>query len=164
MTNALYDEDIVAWAEQQAASLRVLAQRRPDLSNLLDWDNLAEEMDSLGRTEVRLFTSPLKQFLIHLAKALSAPESRALPHWRTEAIGFHDDAVGAYLPSMRQKVDLDDLWRVSVRQARLALAEHDDALASDIPVSCPLTLDELLQPALDLDTAVDLAATRIGRP
>jgi len=39
----LYRDDIVAWAERQAAALRALALR-PELSNAVDWANLIEEM------------------------------------------------------------------------------------------------------------------------
>ena len=50
--NALYDEDFVRWTEEQAAALRRAKSLRPAGSrgsNLpLDWENLAEEIESLG--------------------------------------------------------------------------------------------------------------------
>jgi hypothetical protein len=42
---SLYDQDFLAWTEQQAALLRA---RRLDQ---LDLDNLAEELDTMGRSE-----------------------------------------------------------------------------------------------------------------
>jgi hypothetical protein len=46
--SALYDEDFVRWTEEQAAALR-----RAKGSNLpLDWEYLAEEIESLGKSEV----------------------------------------------------------------------------------------------------------------
>ncbi len=51
---SLYDEDVVAWAEQQAAALRALGAR-PDLSNALDWENVIEEVESVGLSEIRAF-------------------------------------------------------------------------------------------------------------
>ena len=47
---SLYDDDIVSWAEQQAAALRELAAK-PELSNVVDWENLIEEVETLGRSE-----------------------------------------------------------------------------------------------------------------
>ena len=44
----LYDEDFVRWTEQQAAALRQAAGL--DVNLPLDWENLAEEIDSLGRS------------------------------------------------------------------------------------------------------------------
>jgi hypothetical protein len=42
----LYEEDFVRWTEQQAAALRAAARAGTNLP--LDWENLAEEIDSLG--------------------------------------------------------------------------------------------------------------------
>ena len=42
---SLYDDDIVTWAEQQAAAVRALASR-PDLSNALDWENVAARFEN----------------------------------------------------------------------------------------------------------------------
>jgi Domain of unknown function DUF29 len=42
----LYDEDFVRWTEQQVAALRDAAGLTTNLS--LDWENLAEEIDSLA--------------------------------------------------------------------------------------------------------------------
>ncbi|WP_227439667.1 DUF29 family protein [Methylobacterium sp. W2] len=67
---SLYDDDIVSWTEQQAAALRVLA-RRPDLSKMLDWENVAEEIESVGRSQVQAVESLLVQTLAHLLKRRS---------------------------------------------------------------------------------------------
>jgi len=45
----LYDEDLVAWSRQQAEALRSAA--RTDSNQQLDWENLAEEIESLGQIE-----------------------------------------------------------------------------------------------------------------
>jgi Domain of unknown function DUF29 len=55
---ALYDEDFVRWTKEQAAALR-RAKNLPPAgtvgSNLpLDWENLAEEIESLGKSERRV--------------------------------------------------------------------------------------------------------------
>ena len=43
----LYDRDFFLWTQEQAAALRAVRK-----SNLpLDWDNLAEEIESLGRSQ-----------------------------------------------------------------------------------------------------------------
>ncbi len=43
----LYEEDTVAWSEQQAAALRAAA--RGGSNQPLDWENLAEEIEELGQ-------------------------------------------------------------------------------------------------------------------
>jgi hypothetical protein len=47
----LYDEDILLWSEQQADVIRRLARTRRDLPNELDVENVAEEIESVGRSE-----------------------------------------------------------------------------------------------------------------
>jgi len=53
---SLYDDDIVTWAEEQAAALRALGTRS-DLSNAVDWANVAEEIESVGRSHLRACSS-----------------------------------------------------------------------------------------------------------
>jgi hypothetical protein len=65
----LYEQDFVLWTEQQAAGLR-----RAEGSNLpLDWENLAEEIESLGRSDRRGLRSQIRRVLRHLLKLESFP-------------------------------------------------------------------------------------------
>jgi Domain of unknown function DUF29 len=60
----LYDRDFVLWTEEQAAALR-----RAKASNLpLDWENLAEEIESLGKSDRREIASQIRRILHHLLK------------------------------------------------------------------------------------------------
>jgi len=47
----LHDKDFVAWSKEQAEALRVAV--RSGSSQKLDWENLAEEVESLGFSERR---------------------------------------------------------------------------------------------------------------
>jgi hypothetical protein len=78
----LYGDDILLWSEQQADALRRRA------ANEIDWDNVAEEIESLGRSEVRAVESLLVQALRHILKAEAWPLSRDAPGWRADAIDF----------------------------------------------------------------------------
>lgn len=42
----LYQRDLLAWSRQQAEALRTAA--RTSSNQLLDWENLAEEIEDLG--------------------------------------------------------------------------------------------------------------------
>ena len=59
---SLYDRDFLAWTEQQAALLRA---GRPDQ---LDLDNLAEELDTMGRSEWSELENRLEALLMHMLK------------------------------------------------------------------------------------------------
>lgn len=131
----LYDDDILAWSEQQADNLRRRA------SNALDWDNLAEEIDDVGRSQLRAVESHLIQALLHDLKVLAWPTSRDVSHWRAEARGQRDDARAAFTPSMTQRLDMAELYRCALRR----LPEVNDGLAPmSLPTSYPLSLDALL--------------------
>ena len=133
--NDLYDEDILTWSEQQAELLR----RRS--ANALDWDRLAEEIEDVGRSQLRAVESHLIQALLHDLKATAWPLSRDLPHWRAEARGQRDDARSAFTPSMAQRIDVPTLYRRALRRMPEAI---DGQPPLPVPEACTVTLDELL--------------------
>lgn len=150
---SLYDDDIVTWAEQQASTLRALA-RRPDLSNILDWANVAEEIESVGRSQIQAVESLLAQTLAHLLKRLSAPDAASLDHWYQEAGTFQITAMNRYERSMRQRLDWDKIWSSAQSLAKLGLRRYGDTLIPNLPLQCPLGPDELLVLPCDLDAAL----------
>ncbi|MGE7418544.1 DUF29 domain-containing protein [Methylobacterium tarhaniae] len=129
---SLYDEDVVAWAEQQAAALRALGAR-PDLSTVLDWDNIIEEVESVGRSEISTVERALRLVLVHLIKHLSAPHQPPAQHWRSEIVAFQITGRVSYRPSMRRKINLDKVWRDAVVQAEAGRPARDVALHAGRP-------------------------------
>ena len=74
----LYDRDFVLWAEEQSALLR-----NAKGSNLpLDWDNLAEEIESLGRSQRTELKSQIRRILRHLFKLVASPAAEPRGGWR----------------------------------------------------------------------------------
>jgi Domain of unknown function DUF29 len=107
----------------------------------LDWPNIAEEIETVGRNEIRACESHLVQALLHMLKAQAWPTSRKVPHWEAEARGQRDEARAAFAPSMVQRIDLMALYRRALRR----LPDSVDGVPP-LPVApnCPITLDELL--------------------
>jgi hypothetical protein len=135
-----YDTDILEWSERQAELLRRRAAG--DLVNeaALDWPNIAEEIEDVGRSELRSCRSLLRQALRHMLKAEAWPLSRDAPSWRADAIDFRRQARDAFTPSMRQRIDITDLYR----EALQALPETVDGHAP-LPIQTDIpALDELL--------------------
>lgn len=151
-TESLYWRDLPAWTEEQVAALRALAARR-DLPNTLDLENLIEEMEALGRSQLNAAVSPMRLILEHLIKLHLSPTSLATRHWRAEIVGWHATVLDCYAPSMRQKIDLDREWRSAMRRMRERLASQVIAWP-ELPVECPITLENLLADPLDIDAAV----------
>jgi len=134
-----YDTDILIWSERQAKLLRRLADGER-VNDQVDWENVIEEVDSVGREQLHAVESLLLQAIIHRLKAAAWPLSRDAPTWRADAISFGAQASNRYALSMRQRINLQRIFR----QACRALPETIDG-QPPLPVSevCP-TLDELL--------------------
>jgi hypothetical protein len=136
-----YEADILTWSEQQAALLHRMARGELVNSAELDWPNIAEEIESVGREQLHAVESLLVQALIHMLKAEAWPLSPAAPGWRAEAVRFRGDAARRFAPSMRQRIDIAKLYRSALR----ALPETIDGQSPlPVPAECPVTLDELL--------------------
>src|SRR5437870_11319419 len=110
MDDSAYDEDILVWSEQQASVLRGLRSRR-DLPNELDLENVAEEIEDVGRSELNAAQSLIRQILVHIIKASSVPDVDLVMHWHGEAVGFHADLLDRVTPSMVNRIDASVLWR-----------------------------------------------------
>src|SRR5687768_8938258 len=108
--STLYDDDILLWSEQQAEIIRRLRATQRDLPNELDLENVAEEIESVGRSEMASVESFLRLLMLHLIKIASAPASPAVTHWREEALNFAADALTRFSPSMTQRIDLERAW------------------------------------------------------
>jgi hypothetical protein len=147
---SLYDEDILLWSEQQAEVIRRLGQTRHELSNELDVENVAEEIESVGRSELAAVKSYIRLIFLHVIKLHLETASDAKLHWESEIIGFHSDMIGRYSPSMCQRIDVDDLGRSARKQALLAnQAAHPQQNVADLPVKSPFALDDVLSERID---------------
>lgn len=139
----LYETDVLRWSEQQSDLLRRHA-RGERVNALIDWQNVAEEIGTLGCEQLHAVESLLVQALIHILKAGAWPLNRDAPTWRAEAVRFQSDARRRYVQSMRQRLDIGALYRDALR----ALPELVDGQPPHpVPGTCPLTLDELLSNA-----------------
>lgn len=112
----LYDGDVLAWAYEQADLLR---KGRWDA---LDIENLAEEIESVGRTEKRELRNRMALLMAHLLKWQSQPERRVKSWLR--AIAAQRREIGqvlANMPSLRPSLNdsewIDNAWEDAVRLA-----------------------------------------------
>jgi hypothetical protein len=135
-----YDTDILTWSEHQADLLRRVAAGQP-VNESPDWPNIIEEVGDVGLNSLRACRSLLVQALVHMLKAEAWPLSREVPHWTAEARRFRGDAADAFTPSMRQRIDVADLYRRALRAMPDTIDGQPPLPVADI---CPLTLDDLL--------------------
>jgi hypothetical protein len=138
----LYEDDILLWSERQAELLRRL-ERGERVNDQIDWDNLVEEVESVGRSELSAVQNVLVQALLHDLKVRAWPHAREVPHWQAESRGFRGDAAQSYSPSMRQRIDVAELYRRALDRLPDVL---DGQPPRALPETCPFTLDELPAP------------------
>ena len=147
-----YDTDILLWSERQAALLRGLKDAARGLPNELDLENVAEEIESVGRSEQRAFESYVKQVFIHLIKMAANPDPNLHADWSGEIVGFKFEAQSAVTPSMLQRSDVDRVWRIAVANARSALRKRDEELPAGLPEQSPFSFGDVLD-GDDIDIA-----------
>jgi hypothetical protein len=74
-SDTTYESDLYAWTVKQGDALRRRAE------NEVDWDNVAEEIESLGRSQKKEIRSRLDVLLTHLLKWAFQPDQRC-NSWR----------------------------------------------------------------------------------
>lgn len=150
---AEYDEDLYAWSRHQAKVLRGLSRRHHDLPNDLDLEHVAEEIEDVGKSELKSVPSHLRQALVHAIKLASSPGSDAVAEWKTEILNHQELARDHITNAMRKDIDMDTLWQRACREAGKKLAVYGEATAP-MPDRCPLTLDEPLDDDFEIDDLV----------
>ncbi len=148
MPDDLYHHDALAWAEQQAALLRRLAGGER-VNDAVDWSHVIEEVEDFGLSELRGCRSLLRHALVHLLKLHAWPASEATARWRGELAGVLTDARDSFTPSMRQRIDVAELYADALYAARAGT--DASGAARKMPDSCPFQLDDLIaaRPAID---------------
>lgn len=119
-SDSLYENDFVMWTERQSAALRQAARAGSNLP--LDWDNLAEEIDSVGRSERSTVESLVIQIMSHLLKLRYSPSRTTHSKWDSE-IEYARDRLRRTLdmsPSLRPR--LPDIVAGATRSSKRAAA------------------------------------------
>lgn len=151
MPDGLYERDALLWSEQQAGLLRRLAAGER-LNDAVDWPNVIEEVEALGRLELRACESLLLQAMLHLLKLHAWPSNAAGRHWQGEVDVALFEAGRAFSPSMRQRIDIASLYAVAVR--RVVGSSDEYGPLRPMPETCPYGLDELLADNPDIAVLV----------
>lgn len=145
----LHDEDFYAWTQDQAGRLRRLGAELANADLDLDLDNLAEEIESMGRSEYLRLASALFRIVEHLLKLQHSPATAPVGGWR-RTVAEHRRRANRYLrssPSLRRHLPqaVAEAWQDALTYARQGL-EEDGVGADALPRDCPYTVDEILDP------------------
>ena len=133
----VYEHDFYAWTQQQAAALRAAVRSGANLP--VDWENVAEEIESLGRSDARELRSRIATTVEHLLKLEFAPADLPRAGWE-ETVDRSREAFEKLIaesPSLRPGVVawVENEHRGAVRLVLRALGRQgalDRALAARI--------------------------------
>jgi hypothetical protein len=100
----LYDEDFLAWSRQQAEALRSAA--RGGSNQPLDWENLAEEIESVGISQRSALSSQVRRMIRHFLKLEFARATEPRRGWFESAndAKAEIDHLLEYSPSLRKEL------------------------------------------------------------
>jgi Domain of unknown function DUF29 len=145
LERSLYQTDYYAWTRQQAAELRKLAAAR--VNTTLDLENLAEEVESLGRSDLATVRSQLRRIIEHLLKLEHSPAAEPRFGWRESVIEARDvipDVITATL-CREVEADLAKTYQQGRRRAEAALLRHGEREAvRALPADCPYSFDQIV--------------------
>ena len=134
MTDREYDTDLALWADSQARALRDAGHAGTNLP--IDWENVAEEIEALGKSQARELASRIAIILVHLMKLEASP---AKEPWagRQETIAQQRGDIDRLLadsPSLRPTLPrvIDSALSQAGRVAGLALSGHDEPPRLDL--------------------------------
>jgi len=137
VTANLYESDFYAWTNEQSVLLRAGNLASADITNI------AEEIESMGRSEKRELINHLKVLLLHLLKWQFQPALRGRS-WRLTIEGQRKelDEHLADNPSLKSK--LNDAIISAYGHALIAAEKETELARSTFPPECPYTFAQLV--------------------
>lgn len=140
MTTTTYDADFYQWTQQQADLLRQGAL------SALDTENLAEEIESMGKSGQRAVESDLRDILLHLLKWRYQPERRG-NSWRLSIRDGRHQVAKRLRESPSLKPKIAEMAADEYPLAREYAANETSLPLATFPEQCPFTAEEILDPA-----------------
>jgi hypothetical protein len=137
MGNSLYKQDFYAWTSQQAELLRA---RKLDCADI---DNIAEEIESMGRSEKRELVNRLVVLLLHLTKWQLQPAFRG-NNWRLTIKGQRRGLNRHLRDNPSLKAQLDQAMLDAYGDARIEAERETGLPAEMIPEICPFAFDQAI--------------------
>lgn len=142
----LYDRDFYAWTQEQAAVLRGAGVSGTNLP--VDWENVAEEVESMGLSDLNAALSYLSRVVEHLLKLEHSPARDPRRGWEESIVNARGEIelLLRKSPSLRRKIEEEMAWSYGRgrKVAAKGLAVDPGFTPADLPADCPYTLDELL--------------------
>ena len=145
-----YDTDLLLWSERQAALLRRAAAGER-VNDQVDWENVAEEIKSLGRSDRRELHNRVASILVHLLKLVSSPADAPRAGWRETILEQRRRIARLLKESRSLQPGLSQVIAEEIGDARtqaaVALQGHSEQPLVD-PAGLDFTTEQVLGPWL----------------
>jgi hypothetical protein len=134
----LYERDFYAWTAEQAGLLRAGNLSGADIAHI------AEEIESMGRSEKRELVSRLTILLQHLLKWRFQPDRRSTS-WQLSIANTRDQLTEHLADNPSLKANLPDALLTAYRYARRYAAIETGFSEQTFPTDSPWTFDQAMQ-------------------
>jgi hypothetical protein len=144
-----YGTDVLAWSVEQAGLLRRRAAGELVNDSALDWQNIAEEIDSVGRSERYRIQSHIGTIIEHLIKLRASPAVDPRNGWKTTVRNARRGIERSLKtsPSLRREVAEMIAEETSAAKQDVAAALKDYAEQLVVPIEgLTFTEEQVLGP------------------
>lgn len=146
-SSTAYDEDFYAWTQAQAQELRRAGAERNNAP--VDWENVAEEIEGMGRSQKSEIDSRLGVLLVHLLKWVFCPDlrERCERGWRLTIREQRKKLIREIKDSPSLRPYVAEIFADVYADASLRAAVEADVPDGHFPAEPAFTLDQALDPA-----------------
>lgn len=138
-TKTLYEQDFNLWLEE---TVNLLKTRQ---LSLIDYENLIEEIESMGKRDKHALESNLEQILMHLLKWQYQKNKRS-NSWRYSIIEHRNRLKKDFRDSPSLKPYFDSVLEECYQTARKFASEETGLDIKTFPVDLPFTKEQILDP------------------
>lgn len=128
----LYETDFVEWTIKQAQALN------DHDTKALDWNNLKEEIEDLGKEQINAVSSFIKRLIEYKLKLEYSSHIYPRNHLQTEINNFQDEIERRLTKTLLDKIDIDKEYE---RAKRLVLNEYQ----LELPERCLYSFADLME-------------------
>jgi hypothetical protein len=132
-----YDDDFFAWTQEQARLLRTGEFSQVDV------ENVAEELESMGRRDKRELDSRLEILLMHLLKWHVQVRMRS-PGWQGSIREQRRRIQKLFRESPSLVPSMDGMIPEAYAEARNLAADETGLVETSFPAVCPYTPEQIL--------------------
>jgi hypothetical protein len=133
---SLYDRDFYAWTNEQAALLRAGKLSAADI------EHIAEEIESMGKTEKRELVNRLAVLLMHLLKWQYQPLGRCTS-WRLTIKEQRRELLDHLADNPSLKAKLAEATVSAYGRAQLSAARETNLPETTFPDICPWAFEQI---------------------